>query len=64
LGLSSSVILVGELADIKLAMLPIIATAGGMLVPVLIYLSINPEGRAINGPVARPYGKTGVNHFK
>ena len=42
-------ILVGELANIKLAMLPIIAAAGGMLVPVLIYLSINPEGHAING---------------
>ena len=42
-------ILVGELANIKLAMLPIIAAVGGMLVPVLIYLSINPEGHAING---------------
>ncbi len=42
-------ILVGELANIKLAMLPIIAAAGGMLAPVLIYLSINPEGHAING---------------
>ena len=42
-------ILVGELANIKLAMLPIIAAIGGMLVPVLIYISINPEGDAING---------------
>jgi len=42
-------ILVGELANIKLAMLPIIAAIGGMLVPVLIYISINPEGHAING---------------
>ncbi len=42
-------ILVGELADIKLAMLPVIAAVGGMLVPVLIYRSINPEGPALNG---------------
>jgi NhaA family Na+:H+ antiporter len=42
-------ILVGELANIKLAMLPIIAAVGGMLVPVLIYISINPEGPALNG---------------
>ena len=42
-------ILVGELANIKLAMLPIIAAVGGMLVPVLIYISINQEGPALNG---------------
>ena len=42
-------ILVGELANIKLAMLPIFAAVGGMLVPVLIYVSINPEGHALNG---------------
>ncbi|MDH5711189.1 MAG: Na+/H+ antiporter NhaA, partial [Gammaproteobacteria bacterium] len=42
-------ILVGELADMKQAMLPIIAAIGGMLVPVLIYVSINPEGHALNG---------------
>ncbi len=42
-------ILVGELADLKLAMLPIIAAVGGMLVPVIIYLSINQEGPALNG---------------
>ena len=42
-------ILVGELADPKHAMLPIIAAIGGMLVPVLIYISINPEGHALNG---------------
>jgi NhaA family Na+:H+ antiporter len=42
-------ILVGELANIKLAMLPIIAAVGGMLVPVLIYISINQEGTALNG---------------
>jgi len=42
-------ILVGELADPKQAMLPIIAAVGGMLVPVLIYISINPEGHTLDG---------------
>ena len=42
-------ILVGELANIKLAMLPIIAAFGGMVMPVLIYLSFNPEGDTISG---------------
>ncbi|MEN8166082.1 MAG: Na+/H+ antiporter NhaA [Pseudomonadota bacterium] len=42
-------ILVGELADPKHAMLPIIAAIGGMLVPVLIYVGINPEGPAFDG---------------
>ncbi|MES9881489.1 MAG: Na+/H+ antiporter NhaA [Sedimenticola sp.] len=42
-------ILVGELADPKQAMLPIIAAVGGMLVPVLIYVSINPEGHTLDG---------------
>ena len=42
-------ILVGELADPKQAILPIVAAAGGMLVPVFIYISINPEGHALNG---------------
>ena len=34
-------ILVGELANLKQAMLPIIAAIGGMLVPVAIYITIN-----------------------
>lgn len=42
-------ILVGELATLKLAMLPIVAAVGGMLVPVLIYISFNPEGHTLNG---------------
>ncbi len=42
-------ILVGELADAKQAMLPIIAAFGGMIVPVLIYISINPSGDGFNG---------------
>jgi len=42
-------ILVGELADPKQAMLPIVAAVGGMVVPVLIYISINPEGHTFDG---------------
>jgi len=42
-------ILVGELADPKQAILPITAAVGGMLVPVLIYIAINPEGHALDG---------------
>lgn len=42
-------ILVGELADPKQAMLPIIAAIGGMLMPALIYIGINPAGHTFNG---------------
>jgi len=42
-------ILVGELADQKQAILPIVAAIGGMVVPVLIYISINPEGHTFDG---------------
>ena len=42
-------IVVGELADPKQAMLPIVAAIGGMLVPVFIYIAINSEGHALNG---------------
>jgi len=42
-------ILVGELADFKQALFPIIAAIGGMVVPVLIYISFNPEGHAFDG---------------
>lgn len=34
-------VLVGELSNIKVAMLPILAAIGGMVLPALIYLSIN-----------------------
>lgn len=37
-------LLVGELANLKQALLPIIAAVGGMLIPALIYFSINPSG--------------------
>jgi len=42
-------ILVGELADLRNAVLPIGAAIGGMLVPALIYLAINPDGDASRG---------------
>lgn len=42
-------ILVGELASIHNAILPIAAAIGGMVVPALIYFAINPEGDAANG---------------
>ena len=42
-------ILVGELADPKQAMLPLTAAVGGMLIPVLIYIGINPEGHTFDG---------------
>jgi len=42
-------ILVGELADPKQALLPIVAAVGGMVVPVFIYISINPDGHALDG---------------
>lgn len=42
-------ILVGELANLKQALLPIIAASGGMLMPAVIYLVINPSGHAVNG---------------
>ena len=42
-------ILVGELASLKKAMLPIIAAIGGMVVPALIYYAINPSGDGVNG---------------
>ncbi|MEN8129716.1 MAG: Na+/H+ antiporter NhaA [Pseudomonadota bacterium] len=42
-------ILVGELADPKQAILPIVAAVGGMVVPVLIYIGINPQGHTLDG---------------
>ncbi|HUX89427.1 MAG TPA: Na+/H+ antiporter NhaA [Gallionellaceae bacterium] len=41
--------LVGELADLRQAALPIIAAIGGMVVPALIYLAINHDGDAARG---------------
>ena len=42
-------LLVGELADPKQALLPVIAAVGGMLVPVIAYISINPQGHTFDG---------------
>jgi NhaA family Na+:H+ antiporter len=42
-------LLVGELAEFKQAFLPIVAALGGMLVPVLIYVAINPSGHTLDG---------------
>ena len=42
-------ILVGELSNAKVAILPILAAIGGMVLPALIYLSINYGGEGSNG---------------
>ncbi|CAA6822827.1 MAG: Na+/H+ antiporter NhaA type [uncultured Sulfurovum sp.] len=42
-------ILIGELSNIKVALLPILAAVGGMLFPALIYLSINAGTEGTNG---------------
>ena len=42
-------IMVGELAKLRNAMLPIAAAIGGMVIPALIYFMINPEGDASKG---------------
>lgn len=42
-------LLVGELSDMKAALLPIIAAAGGMIFPALIYAAMNGEGPGAAG---------------
>ncbi|MEN4046077.1 MULTISPECIES: Na+/H+ antiporter NhaA [Sulfurimonas] len=42
-------ILIGELSNIKVAILPIFAAVGGMVFPALIYMSINTDGPGANG---------------
>ncbi|HMQ08084.1 MAG TPA: Na+/H+ antiporter NhaA [Saprospiraceae bacterium] len=42
-------IVAGELSDPKNAVLPIVAAIGGMSIPALIYVMINPSGEASNG---------------
>jgi len=42
-------ILVGELSNIKVAILPILAAIGGMIFPALIYFSINSGGAGATG---------------
>ncbi|WP_297443033.1 Na+/H+ antiporter NhaA [Sulfurimonas sp.] len=42
-------ILVGELSNIKVAILPILAAVGGMVIPALIYIGINSGGEGASG---------------
>ena len=42
-------IVAGELSDIRKALLPISAAIGGMVVPALIYLALNPTGEVHSG---------------
>lgn len=42
-------ILVGELSNLKVAILPILAAIGGMAIPALIYFGINMDGAGANG---------------
>jgi NhaA family Na+:H+ antiporter len=42
-------LLVGELSSPRQALLPIMAAIGGMVVPALCYVAINPEGHAARG---------------
>jgi NhaA family Na+:H+ antiporter len=42
-------IVVGELADPRQAVLPILAAIGGMVVPALIYAAMNADGEALRG---------------
>ncbi len=42
-------ILIGELSNLKVAMLPILAALGGMILPALIYLSFNYGLEGANG---------------
>lgn len=41
--------LTGELRDRRAAVLPVLAAVGGMVVPALIYLAVNPTGVASEG---------------
>ncbi|MBU0720885.1 Na+/H+ antiporter NhaA [bacterium] len=42
-------ILVGELSNIRVAILPILSALGGMIIPALIYLAINHGSEGANG---------------
>jgi len=42
-------VLVGELSNIKVAILPILAALGGMILPALIYLGVNHGGEGASG---------------
>lgn len=42
-------LLVGELSDVRKSMLPVVAAVGGMLVPALIFASLNQNHPSISG---------------
>ncbi len=42
-------VLIGELASLRRAALPIAAAIGGMVVPALLYVAVNREGEALSG---------------
>jgi len=42
-------ILVGELSNIKVAILPILSAIGGMIIPALIFIAINKGGIGVSG---------------
>lgn len=42
-------IVAGELSDIRKSLLPIFAAVGGMVVPAVIYLALNPAGEVHSG---------------
>ncbi len=42
-------VLVGELAELRNAALPIVAAVGGMLVPALVFVLVSPDGDAVRG---------------
>ena len=58
-------ILVGEVATPKMALLPIFAAAGGMIMPGLIYVALNYAKPGISGwgiPVATAMSRHAVEH--
>lgn len=42
-------LLVGELSSPRKALLPVIAACGGMIIPILLFWSVSPEGPALKG---------------
>jgi NhaA family Na+:H+ antiporter len=42
-------LLVGELSNFRAALLPIIAAIGGMMLPAVIYMGLNPAGHTFDG---------------
>jgi Na+/H+ antiporter NhaA len=42
-------IAMGELSDRQRVMVPVMAGIGGMIVPILLYLAVNPSGEAARG---------------